>query len=93
MSAPEIPQGPPLEASVVASLSDGTPIIVIWSGGNGPHRYTVQRLSDGTPVAATEWEVAHGRLDIEKALVGPLGFVGTATFHTRVWLEEARHAS
>lgn len=40
MSAPE-PTGDPLTADEVASLPDRTPIVVTWSGGNGPHRYVI----------------------------------------------------
>jgi hypothetical protein len=83
-AGPGEPPYPPLDAAEVAALPVGTPIIVLWSGGNGPHRYTVQRSGD-VPVAATADEVARGRLDIEKALDTRIGFVGTERYHTRVW--------
>jgi len=35
------PSGDPLTANEVAQLPDGTPIVVKWSGGNGPHEYVI----------------------------------------------------
>lgn len=78
------PEGDPLTAEEVAELPAGTPVIIVWSGGNGPHRYTVQWWGD-ILVAASDDEVARGRLDIKKALTGPISFVGVERFHTRVW--------
>lgn len=78
------PEGEPLTSEEVAALGDGTSIIVKWSGGNGPHRYTVAHLGDDV-VAATDDELVRGRLDIEKSLVPPIGFVGRERYHTRVW--------
>jgi len=77
-----------LTAIEVEALSDNTPIIVIWSGGNGPHRYFKKSI-DGCPVAAVEWEIETGRLDsIGKSLGSwPNGFVGQEQYHTRVWLD------
>ena len=37
-----MPAGDPLTRQEVEALPDGTRIIVIWSGGNGPHRYTLR---------------------------------------------------
>lgn len=39
MTAREKPA--PLTQAEVDALPDGAEIIVTWSGGNGPHRYTV----------------------------------------------------
>lgn len=70
---------PPLTAAEVAELAEGTPITVIWSGGNGPH--------DGI---VTVDEVGNRYYWVERFGEGlrfynPLRFVGQARFHTRVW--------
>lgn len=78
-----LPDGPPLDAEAILGLADGTPIVVMWSGGNGPHHYTVQR-SAGLVVAASSWEVEHDQLDPDKDLER---FVGQERYHTRVWLD------
>lgn len=77
--------GPPLTAEQVAALPLGTRIVVIWTGGNGPWTYTVAD-DRGTLVAASDDELARGRLDPVKAITGPEAFVGQERFHTRVWL-------
>jgi hypothetical protein len=79
-----LPEGDPLTAAEVAALADATPIIVVWSGGNGPHRYTVARHF-GRPWARTDHEPAHGRADLEGRSLER--FVGLERCHTRVWLE------
>lgn len=28
----------------VDGLPEGTPVLITWSGGNGPHRYTIKRF-------------------------------------------------
>ena len=35
------PEGDPLTDWQVAELREGTPVTVIWSGGNGPHDYEI----------------------------------------------------
>jgi hypothetical protein len=39
--------GEPLTAGQVEGLPDGTEVEIIWSGGNGPHRYRIQRDRHG----------------------------------------------
>lgn len=81
-----MPDTDPLTRRQVEALADGTPIIVTWSGGNGPHRYTL-RHHLGYIVAKSE----HDRddyFDITGRCLGPDAFVGQQQFHTRVWLLE-----
>ncbi len=75
-----------LTAIEVSELPDNTPIVVIWSGGNGPHHYRKTTVG-GIPVAATEWEIEHDKIDIVGKSIGawPDGFVGQERYHTRVW--------
>lgn len=70
----------PLTAEEVATLDAGTPILVIWSGGNGPHRYRVHVDRWGRRYAAP--------LDGRPSMLtyNPLEFVGRERYHTRVWL-------
>ena len=84
MASAPMPTDEPLTAEEVATLPDGASIIVVWSGGNGPHRYTVRREA-GVPIAATDWEVTHDRLDVMRRLDNPFGFIGQKRYHTRVW--------
>lgn len=78
---------PPLTPDEVAELADGTPITVIWAGGNGPHDYVVSVNDHGTRCA---WKD-----DGEERLrfYNPLRFVGQERFHTRVWLREVPAAA
>src|SRR5215471_12416576 len=39
----------PLTATQAADLPDGASILVTWSGGNGPHRYTAGRPGRAPP--------------------------------------------
>lgn len=69
----------PLTEAQVDELPAGTLIEVIWSGGNGPHRYKVH----------VEKSLRYaGPLDGNARMLtyNPLGFVGVERFHTRVWL-------
>lgn len=68
----------PLTADEVAELPSGVPIEVVWSGGNGPHRYQVFVDARGRRYA---WS---GSPRME--MYNPLDFVGLERFHTRVWL-------
>jgi hypothetical protein len=71
---------PPLSREQVEVLPVGTPITVIWSGGNGPHRYLIHVGLDGQRYAAP--------LDLHRTMLeyNPLTFVGRERYHTRVWL-------
>jgi hypothetical protein len=42
-----IPEGEPLTQEEVNALPVGTRVIIIWAGGNGPHRYTILRDKRG----------------------------------------------
>lgn len=68
----------PLTREQVEELPQGTAIEVIWSGGNGPHRYTVHVDENEQRYAAT----GNPRMDT----YNPLDFVGQEPYHTRVWL-------
>ena len=51
---------------------------MIWSGGNGPHRYVITVDERGKRYAWTErWE--------NTRFYNHLRFVGQERFHTRVW--------
>jgi len=68
----------PLTEDQVNALEEGTVVDVIWTGGNGPHRYSIH-VQDGLRYAAT--------LDGNPRMLtyNPLTFVGVERFHTRVW--------
>lgn len=55
-------------------LPVGTKVIVTWSGGNGPHEYTVVRHWGGVSLVDTAYD-------------DPLDFVGQEFYHTAVWLK------
>lgn len=46
------PNWPPLEREAVAELPEGTPIIVTWGDGNGPHEYVIAVDGNGDRYAA-----------------------------------------
>jgi hypothetical protein len=62
--------GPMLTADEVAALPDGTEVEVVWSGGNGPHRYHIRHV--------------RGQVCVDNIYTDPLTFVGSERFHTRV---------
>jgi sensor histidine kinase regulating citrate/malate metabolism len=65
----------------VAALSEGTPITVTWTGGNGPHDYVV--TVDGRGIRfATQPE----HIGTPMQFYNALDFVGAERFHTRVSL-------
>lgn len=64
----------PLTAEQVETLRPGALIEVIWSGGNGPHRYVVHVDKWGRRFAGPPH------------LYNPLDFIGRENFHTRVWV-------
>lgn len=66
----------------VEKLSNGTKVIITWSGGNGPHKYTIQRDKYGTMIA---------QMLGEKHLYPKnhtIDFVGKERYHTHVSLDE-----
>lgn len=58
----------------VNNLPIGTEVIVTWSGGNGPHKYTIIENGDYGPI--TNIGIKNGKLD----------FVGKEKYHTKVSL-------
>lgn len=73
----------PLAHDEVRALIEPTPIIVTWSGGNGPHPYTLITDPEGRQYAAPRGD-EHGRL----RYCNPLEFVGQERFHTQVWVDD-----
>jgi hypothetical protein len=71
----------PLTADEVATLPEGTPITVTWSGGNGPHAYVITVDKRGNRYAWVPDRDPMGRL----RWYNPLRFVGQERYHTRVW--------
>jgi len=65
----------------VNKLPNGTKVIITWCGGNGPHKYIIQRGSYGGLIAqmpgATKLYPKNHTID----------FVGTQSFHTHVSLD------
>ena len=73
-----VPDWPSLGTNQVAALPEGSKVIAMWSGSNGPHEYVVHRES-GRIYARSQSDLAAGVLDREKVL----------TFVSRVWLPKA----
>lgn len=72
---------PPLLAYEVEALPEGTPVTVIWSGGNGPHRYVISVDEHGRRYV---WNGTSERL----RFYNPLLNAGQERYQTRVWLDE-----
>ncbi|HEY8692166.1 MAG TPA: hypothetical protein VIR57_05430 [Chloroflexota bacterium] len=70
-----IPDGLPLGTNQVSGLPEGSKVIAMWSGSNGPHEYVVHR-EGGRIYARSPSDVTDGVFDREKVL----------TFVSRVWL-------
>lgn len=63
----------------VNRLADGTAVAVVWPGGNGPHRYSVERVDGaGEPFAMTTGSDGSDGLRLTK--------VGRGENQTQVWL-------
>jgi hypothetical protein len=75
--------GDPLTEQEVEQLPQGTEIVIVWSGGNGPHRGRIV-FSDVTPFYVPEHEYERGP-DGPMWFYNPITFVGDQRFHTRVW--------
>jgi len=77
---------PYLTQEQVDALPDGTEIVVTWSGGNGPWKYTIKRVYfDGEYLYSVgchsyPWERGQGILRV----VGDLEFIGDKKPHTLV---------
>ena len=52
----------PLTQAQVDALPEGTEVEVIWSGGNGPHRYLLVRDERGRSYVVALGEDPHGRM-------------------------------
>lgn len=59
-----------LSQAEVDELPDGARVIVIWSGGNGPHEYEICRRN--------------GDVCVKNIYTDRLDFVGKTAYHTRV---------
>lgn len=82
IAAVEAEFGEPLTADEVALLPEGTRVVVIWSGGNGPHEGVIA-ADEGDP---ERYYVPRHLVDDERMrYYNPLTFVGGQRFHTRVW--------
>jgi hypothetical protein len=68
----------PLGTNQVAALPEGSKVIAMWSGSDGPHEYIVHRES-GRIYARSQSDVTEGVLDRDKVL----------SFTTRVWLPKS----
>jgi len=73
----------PLSTEDVERLPEGAHVVVIWSGGNGPHEYVVAVDRHGRRYAARNDDP-----DDQLRWYNPLTFVGVERYHTRVWLAE-----
>ena len=70
------PTSAPLTRAQVSALPNGTPVIVMWGGGNGPHRYVYR---DGCAVMpdVPDWNSDDGELDC----------VGGEPMQHKVWID------
>lgn len=77
--------GSVLTAEQIEELPEGTPISVIWSGGNGPHDYLLHHDAFGSYAAPNP---PYEDADVQRRMevYNPLRFIGDKQFHTRVWL-------
>jgi hypothetical protein len=80
------PAGAPLSAEDAEHLPEGARVVVIWSGGNGPHEYViaVDRYGRRYVVSPRYADDPDDRMRWHN----PLTFVGVERFHTRAWLVE-----
>lgn len=68
-----------LDAAAVAELPEGTPVTVLWSGGNGPWNYIITVSKWGHRYAWSE------ERDERMRFYNPLEYVGEYPL-TQVWL-------
>lgn len=68
----------PLTEEQVAALPAGTPVRVLWSGGNGPHKYVVAVDANGVRYANSP--------EFRDPFYNPLTFIGPEPPFTQVWL-------
>lgn len=68
----------------VNRLPNKTRVMVLWSGGNGPHEYIIFNGSE-------DWDECAYALSLRQDLPqdprrNPLNFVGKESFHTKVYV-------
>lgn len=79
-----VPTRAPLTREELFELKDRTPIVVLWDGGNGPHRYTLRIHSDGGRYALLN-DDEHWSSHAE--LAGEFSPVGATANVTKVWVD------
>lgn len=72
-NADTVAMSEPLTPDEIDALPDGTEVEILWSGGNGPHRYLLVKDERGRSYALSPHEDPHGPM----RYYNPLGsFVG-----------------
>ena len=80
----------------VSRLQTGDVVYIIWSGGNGPHKYIIQRNLNGDICTKVPFdmslrgELLYGVPVVDDDLFGDSNsfrgsFIGGERHHTRVW--------
>ena len=64
----------------VNNLKEGTKVIIVWSGGNGPHEYIIKKREGITGSFISDNNLNSGWYD------GEIDFVGKESYHTQVKL-------
>ncbi len=77
--------GRPLTQAEVDRLSEGTHIVITWTGGNGPHAYKVKRIERYPAIAFAALNIPGSVLDGANA--GRIVDVGSDRILTQVTLE------
>lgn len=70
-----------LSQKEVDNLPEGTKVIITWSGGNGPHEYTILKRVGQKGSFVSPHNPNAGWYD------GEIDFVGTENYHTHVSLK------
>ena len=70
----------PLTQKQVNNLTEGTRVLITWSGGNGPHEYIIHKRKDDELSYVKEHNPNCGWWD------GEITFVGKEKFNTQVSL-------
>lgn len=77
---------PYLTQEEVNALPSGTEIIVTWSGGNGPAKYTIGKCKWTGKSSA--WFISEVSLDVNPIFVSELDFIGDKKPFTLVTLAQ-----
>ena len=80
MKKKTIHKGKPLSQEEVDTLSAGTEVVITWSGGNGPHIYTIHKREGDNSSYVKDHNPNAGWWD------GEIDFVGPERPHTIVTL-------